>query len=109
MDWLSRTASLTFVPANKVLFSEADKDHQLIYLITGSVRLESTNGNSQTIKSGDSASKFPIANHQPRKVTAVAVTPSKIICIDKYRLIEHLSHPKVETDTSHDVAGAGTA
>ncbi len=105
LDWLSRTVSLTHVPANKILFSEEEKDYQLIYLISGSVRLKSVQGNNQTIKSGDPTSKFPIANHHPRKVTGVTVTPSKIICIDKYRLIEQLSRPKVEADTSHEAVG----
>ena len=70
------------VAAGKTIFKEGDTDRQSVYLVDGQVEITSSNGESKTVMSGTDVAKHPLANHQPRKHTAVAKTDSRVIRID---------------------------
>ena len=78
-------ASKTFVemvPAGKTIFKQGDTDKQKVYVLEGEAALTSSTGEASLVKSGTPAAKHPIANHQPRKHTAIAKVASKIVRID---------------------------
>lgn len=64
------------------LFEEGDTGTDLVYLIKGEVKISSANGETHTIKSGSTTSHRPLAEHTPRRSTAVAITPILYISID---------------------------
>ena len=78
-------ASKTFIeviPAGKIIFKQGDADKQKVYVLEGEVALTSDSGEASVVKAGTPAAKHPIANHVPRKHTAVAKAPTKIVRID---------------------------
>ena len=78
-------ASKTYVEeiaAGKTIFTAGDTDKKAVYLLDGEVTLTTASGEGGVIKSGSLSAKHPLANHQPRKHTAVARVPSKITRID---------------------------
>jgi len=70
------------LPAGKVLFKEGESDTDLIYLIEGQIEIVPSNGNPYRVKSGTPESRKPLAEHNPRRGTAIAVTPILFIRID---------------------------
>jgi len=79
------TSSLTIedITAGSYLFSEGDRDNRSIYLLDGVVNLIDATGEvSGVISAGTDLARSPLANQQPRLVTACAVTKSVIASID---------------------------
>jgi CRP-like cAMP-binding protein len=70
------------VPAGKTIFKKGDTDKQKVYLLEGEVTMTAETGAASSLKSGTPAAKHPMANQQPRKHTAVAKVPSRIVRID---------------------------
>src|SRR5690606_12931208 len=68
--------------AGRTIFSAGDMDRKTIYLVEGEVELTSQSGEKSVIRSGTDVARHPIANHQPRRHTAVARVPCKITRID---------------------------
>ncbi|NOR40057.1 MAG: cyclic nucleotide-binding domain-containing protein [Gammaproteobacteria bacterium] len=77
-------SSLTIedITAGSYLFSEGDRDNRSIYLLDGVVNFIDSDGKvSGTISAGTDPARSPLANQQPRLVTARAITKSVIACI----------------------------
>lgn len=68
--------------AGKTLFKAGDTDSELIYLIEGEVEIQPSQGEPYVVKSGTPESRHPLAEHSPRRGTAVAKTPVLYIRID---------------------------
>jgi len=78
-------SSLTIedISAGCHLFSEEDRDTRSIYLLDGVVNFIDSSGKvTGTISAGTDPARSPLANQQPRLVTARAITKSVIACID---------------------------
>jgi CRP-like cAMP-binding protein len=78
-------SSLTIedITAGSYLFSEGDRDNRSIYLLDGVVNFIDADGKvSGAISAGTDPARSPLANQQPRLVTARAITKSVIACID---------------------------
>lgn len=72
------------IAAGATLFEAGDRDHQCVYLLSGDVELLSGDGgHARRIGAGDEESRHPLADEQPRRLGARALTPSQIIRIDK--------------------------
>lgn len=70
------------IPPGKTIFKKGDTDKQKVYLLEGEITLTADTGAASVIKSGTPAAKHPLANQQPRKHTAIAKVPCKIVRID---------------------------
>ncbi len=71
------------ITAGTTIFQEGDNDHNMIYVLDGEIRLQSSfNSEPQYIRAGMPESWHPIANRHPRQVTAVAESSAEIIRID---------------------------
>ena len=66
----------------QVLFMEGDSDGKTTYLLEGEVQLTSEGGEGSTVLGGTSSAKVPLANAQPRKMTAKTTTICKITRLD---------------------------
>ncbi len=69
---LARKAVLENIPAGRVLFKKGDVDRKAVYLLSGEVELLGEKGLEGSLRGGTPDAKHPIANHQPRQVTARA-------------------------------------
>jgi len=65
--------------ANTFLFKKNDTEENLVYLIQGSVRLQSDNLIVDTISSDSESSKFALAHQIPRKIDATTLTKVSFI------------------------------
>ncbi len=70
------------VAAGHSIFKAGDTDRKAVYLVEGEVELSSEGGDKSAVQAGTETARHPLANHQPRKHTAVAKTSSKITRID---------------------------
>ena len=100
---LAELTTVEYVDALKCLFVEGDKDGEMIYLLNGEIELRSaTKGQVFTIKAGTPESWIPIANRQPRQLTAITKTPSEIIRIDLDQFDQMLTWDQVATVSDPD-------
>ncbi|QEI12628.1 cyclic nucleotide-binding domain-containing protein [Cellvibrio japonicus] len=79
--------------AGQTLFSEGSYDDQHVYLLHGNVSLVAPDGQRQAIKGRESL--FPIAHHQPRRVTAIADSDCSLLRINSERLDKMLAWSQV--------------
>jgi len=66
----------------EVLFRAGDSDGKTTYLLEGEVRLTNRDGESTSVLGGTQSAKMPLANVQPRNMTAKAMTDCKITRLD---------------------------
>lgn len=78
---LAGKAEVESIPAGKVLFKEGDVDRKTTYLLEGELALSGASGAS-AVKGGTDTAKRPIANQQPRQVTATTRAACKVVRFD---------------------------
>lgn len=71
------------VPGGKTIFKQGDTDDRSIYLLSGKVLLNSKSGGKEIIAGGTDQTRFPIAHHFPRQVSATAKNAALIVRIDR--------------------------
>jgi len=79
---LAGKAEVEELGAGKAIFKQGDVDRKTVYLLEGEVELVTAAGEKSQLKSGTDIARHPMANHQPRKHTAVTKSPCKITRID---------------------------
>lgn len=79
---LAGKAVLEEVGAGRTLFKAGETDRKHIYLVEGEIELTTPGGEKSIVKSGTPVARHPLANHQPRKHTAVTKAHSKITRLD---------------------------
>jgi CRP-like cAMP-binding protein len=79
---LAGKAYVEHIGAGKTIFNFGDLDRKTIYLLEGSVELVAQDKQSTELKVGTDVAKHPLANLQPRKHTATALTDCKITRFD---------------------------
>ena len=79
---LAGKAFIEEVPAGKTIFKAGDVDRKTIYLLEGEIVLADEGGGLTALKGGTDAARHPVANAQPRKVTAKARSNCKITRFD---------------------------
>ncbi len=70
----------------EVLFQQGDEDHNSLYLLDGQLALLSGERVVEQVAAGSNTARFPIAHQTPRKFTARAVAPARVVRIDSQRL-----------------------
>ena len=75
------------ISAGKFLFSAGDNDNRSIYLLDGEVNFIDANGRLTGLVAADTEpARYPLANQQPRLVSARAATASTIAWLDSTQL-----------------------
>ncbi len=74
------------IPAGKYLFREGDRDNKSVYVLEGKINIinnkRASGGVASTVEAGTDVSYYPIANQQPRALSACASTDVIVACID---------------------------
>jgi CRP-like cAMP-binding protein len=79
---LARKVAVKRLVASRFLFREGDQDKQTYWLISGLVELREGDRTVAMIRGGSNDARNPIAQGQPRKVSALAVDPIEYLAID---------------------------
>ncbi len=79
---LANKAVVEEIAPGKLLFKKGDRDRKTIYLLSGQVDLINEKGKQGSIKGGGKQARHPIANHQPRRLTAQAKSRATIVRFD---------------------------
>ncbi len=91
------------IDAMKCLFAEGDTDENMIFLLNGDIELRSSiNPNVQSITAGMPETWNPIANKQPRQLTAITKTPVEIIRINIDKFDQMLTWDQMATANVSD-------
>lgn len=81
-------ATVETLSPGQTLFRRGDHNDQTLYVLRGRIRLDdgSDNGNTTLVEAGSESARHPLADDEPRRLTAIADGPAEILCIDR----EHL-------------------
>lgn len=79
---LARKAVVEELPAGRVIFKKGDLDRKTVYLLSGNLELLTDNGIEGAIRGNSEEARHPVANQQPRQVTARAATAVTITRFD---------------------------
>jgi CRP-like cAMP-binding protein len=80
---VSKNITVEDVSAGRYLFGEGDQDNRSIYLLDGEVNFVDGSGRvSGVVIAGSDPARYPLANQQPRLVSARVATRSIIATID---------------------------
>jgi len=82
LDALLRKTEIMGLPEGKVLIKEGDSDQRMVYLVSGTLLLTDSEGNTETVESNTPEAKRPIAEGLPRRFTVAAGTAVEYISID---------------------------
>jgi len=96
-------SSLTIgdVAAGNYLFGEGDRDNRSVYLLDGVVNFIDSGGKvTGVVAAGTDPARYPLANQQPRLITARAATKSVIAYIDSTLLDVMLTMDQSADDKS---------
>ncbi len=73
--------------ADRTIFAAGDENQQTIYLLRGRIRLEDAAGKTiQTITAGSDKALHPLADDDPRQLSAISEGPVEILRVDRERL-----------------------
>lgn len=79
---LASKAVLELIRPGKLIFKKGDVDRKTIYLLEGNIELVDDGGGRKSLKGGTMEAKHPIANQQPRQVSAQAKSDATIVRFD---------------------------
>lgn len=79
---LANKAVMEDIAPGKLLFKKGDRDRKTIYLLSGQIDLLDDDGKQGTITGGTTEARHPVANQQPRQVTAQAKGRATIVRFD---------------------------
>ena len=108
---VSGNLSIEDVSAGSYLFGEGDRDNRSIYLLDGVINFIDASGRvTGVVSAGTDPARYPIANQQPRIITARTATKSVVAIIDSTLLdvmltLDQSSTPVASnlcTDTGED-------
>jgi len=105
LNTLLRDARAEVVCRGQAVCVRGDCDNRHIYLLSGSVALDSGNGCPRVITDGDAEAYFPLAHHQPRLEGVTAVEDCLIIRFDSDVLDSMLAWDQAANYITLDISG----
>jgi CRP-like cAMP-binding protein len=79
---LAQKAVIEKLAAGSTVFKKGELDRKTVYVLEGEVELRNDTGIAGVLLGGSKESKHPIANHQPRQVTARAKSNVTVVRFD---------------------------
>lgn len=102
-------ARIERVPPGRRLFNRGDADGETVFLLSGQLTLLAADGPAETLKADTLIARHAIADHQPRRHTAVAHTSATVLCVnsavlDKLIVQTHAAVPPAIPPPAAEVA-----
>jgi len=104
---LARKAVLEELPGGRVIFKKGDVDRKAVYVLSGAVELVGENGVESTITGGSKEAKHPLANQQPRQLTARTQGSVTLTRFDSDLLDILLTWDQLSGIEVSDISGSG--
>ncbi|ROR34613.1 SUMF1/EgtB/PvdO family nonheme iron enzyme [Inmirania thermothiophila] len=79
---LAEKAELLALAPGDVLFRRGERDGRTLYLLEGEIELTDGRGGRVQVRAGTATARHPLAQHQPRQVTATARTPARVLAVE---------------------------
>lgn len=79
---VARKTHIEIIRAGRYLFREGDRDHKSVYILDGDVELLSGKEVVGSVDGGSASARHPVANRQPRQVSARARTSCTVARVD---------------------------
>lgn len=95
------------IPPGRTLFKTGENDGDLIYLIEGEVEIRPQEGEPMRVISGTPQSRRPLSEQNPRRATAIAITPVLFIRIDQDLLDTMLTWAESASVSNEEVIMSG--
>ena len=95
------------VPPGRRLFHKGDSDGEVVFLLSGQLALIA-DGPAGTLKADAPEARLPVADHQPRRCTAVARTSATVLCVNAAVLDSLLRPPEEAAGDTIDEPAPGT-
>jgi len=102
---LLRDTGVEVLYRGQVLCQRGDYDNAHIYLLSGSVAIDSGHGPAEIVAADAVAARFPLAHHQPRLETVTAVEDCQIVRFDSDALDSILAWDQAAHYITLDIAG----
>lgn len=103
LEELAALGRLEHVPAGMPLFREGERDNEAVYLLRGRVAIHSTRyGTLPSLDAGDT--RHPLADRQPRQVTAATENDCEVLRLDSDALEAALVWEAIANNT-HEISG----
>lgn len=95
------------IPPGRALFKAGEADGDFVYLIEGEVEIRPLEGQPTRVISGTPLSRQPLSEHNPRRTTAVAITPVLFIRINRDLIDTMLTWAESVSVSSEEVIMSG--
>ena len=105
LNTLLRDTQVEVLCRGQTLCQRGDYDNAHIYLLSGSVAIDSGAGPVLQIEAGDPLARFPLAHHQPRLETVTAADDCQIIRFNSDRLDSMLAWDQAANYITLDITG----
>lgn len=105
LNTLLRDSQVEVLCRGQQLCRRGDYDNSYIYLLSGSVAIDSGTGAVLQVEAGDASARFALAHHQPRLETVTASDDCQIIRFDSDALDGMLAWDQTANYISLDIAG----
>ncbi len=92
---LKAKSRLVKLEQGRPVFQVGKADHRTIYLLQGALLLKTPEGKKSLVKAGTPATKSPIHNFQPRRCSAWASLPSRLLLVDSEALDQAITWEQV--------------
>ncbi len=79
---IARKAVVEEIPAGRMVFRQGEADRKTVYILSGEVELFSDEGSQGAVQGGTEQARHPLANQQPRQVSARAKTAVSLTRFD---------------------------
>lgn len=100
---LLQQANISKLPKGKMLFKRNDQDDKVYWLLTGSVDLLDEKFEAKNRKAGEDATRHPIDNNSPHRLTAVTTEDSKVLVCNRSDMAVHMGGGPSAAATEEDV------
>jgi len=100
-DFICTKISIETAEPNTFLFKRNDTDNKLLYLIKGSVRLQSNEIVVENIDSESESAKFALAHQIPRKIDVFTLSRVQFIKLDSSLLTPPLNNSNKQEEYSY--------
>ncbi|MBI5450331.1 MAG: cyclic nucleotide-binding domain-containing protein [Gammaproteobacteria bacterium] len=105
LEELVEHATIDRYPPGRHIFRERDIDNRTVFLLSGQLALMANGQPAVTVKSDTSEACYPIAQHQPRLVSALARTSVTVLSVDTGFLSQLIRRnaPVASADSNNEV------
>ncbi|MDA0977501.1 MAG: cyclic nucleotide-binding domain-containing protein [Proteobacteria bacterium] len=95
-------SSVSSLPKGKMLFKRNEVDDKIYWLVAGSVDLLDEKFEAKNRKAGEDATRHPIHNNSPHRLTAVTTEDSRVLVSDRSLMAVHMGGGSASSSSAQE-------